>query len=75
MRPSLWLRIYARITGGTVIAGQDMDGEVFFTVAYASPFGGMVAFRHYGMRVGLFALNDDGTVPNHYVRRWKAVTP
>lgn len=74
MRPSLWLRFYAFITRGTLIVARTSDGEVFFTAAYESPFGGFVAHRHWDTGIGCFVCLEGGQVENSYVKEWRVVS-
>ena len=63
------LKIIAKLTGKTLVATLDYDGEVQYKLATKSPFGEYY-IKRYGYPV---QLNEDGTAAKCYIKQWKLV--
>jgi len=73
MRPGLLLRLIAKIRGGMLVWLLDHDGEITCSIAYASPFGGLVTKRWWPYNISIAKLCPDGSVEYpSYVRKWVA---
>jgi len=69
----IFLSIISFLFRREMIALQDFDGDVSYSLVYNTPFGRM-AKRHWPFNVRNVILNDNGTVANgSYVKLWKAM--
>ena len=67
------LLIIAFLFRRKVVALQDSDYNISYSLVYNTPFGNM-AKRYWPFNIKNVFLNDDGTVLNGlYVKRWKAI--
>ena len=65
------LEIISFFTGRKIVYLEDFEGEVYKTIEERNPFGTRTAYIFPFVRVGCRTLNDDGTVSNSYIKRWK----
>ena len=71
----LFKRLWARLTGGILVALQDHDGEVSIRVARQNLFGQLTAHRFSIYPRRSVILNPDGTCAGIcYVVRWKEIS-
>lgn len=73
----LWAKLWARLTGGTVVWLRDFDGEIILSVARRDPFGNLRADRWWPFSLYKVILHDDGSVTkpggrSSYVKEWIA---
>lgn len=67
------LTVIAIILKRRVVALQDFDMVVSYSLAYDTPFG-LMAERYWPFNIRKVLLVEDGTIkPNTYVIRWKYV--
>lgn len=64
---------WAKITGGKLVWLKDYDGEITKSIAYESPFGGLIAQRLWPFKIRCVELLPDGTVKGGYVKNWRYV--
>lgn len=69
---NILMRIWAFITRGRLVWLRDMDGECTLSIARATPFGDVMAKRHWPFNIMNVRLNPDRTVADGlYVVEWK----
>jgi hypothetical protein len=67
-------RLWALLTGGTLVWLKDYDGEVTLAIARRDPWGELTANRLWPWGTRIVRLNDDGTAGSDstcYVRKWR----
>lgn len=65
--------LWAKITGGRLVWLEDHDGQITKTIAYETPFGSLIAERHWPFTIRTVKLLPDGNVIGSYVERWTYV--
>lgn len=66
------IRLWCFLTRGRLVWLRDYDGDYRLSIARKSPFGPLMAERHWPWSIRRVTLNDDGSVSNGcYVVAWK----
>lgn len=65
-------KILAKVTGGTAVLLTDFQDETYITIARKFGERG-VAPIYYGTNVGKIYLEADGSVKEHYVKKWEII--
>lgn len=68
-------RIWSILTGGRLVWLKDCDGQVTLAISRKSPFGGIVAERHWPFAIRTVELLDDGKADGGYVAQWVYAYP
>lgn len=70
------IRIWSFLTGGRLVWLRDSNGSITLAIARKSPFGGMIAERHWPWSIWTVELGANGVVINgNYVKQWVYAYP